>query len=107
MVPIDFLGFHADVAPSLVAIGLIAAGFLFVSIAKLYGFFFMRGPRHHRMGSSMSTVKAEVTEWAGKQGYVRAGGELWKAQSKQSLSVGDQVRIAHVDGLVVTVKRKH
>lgn len=106
MVSLEGLGFGSEITPLMLSIGLVASGFLIVSLAKLYGFFFMRGPRHHRVGSSMSNVKAEVTEWAGGEGYVLADGELWRARSKQALSAGDQVRISQMDGLVVTVKRK-
>ncbi len=59
-----------------------------------------------RVGEIMQNTRAEVTEWSGKEGYVRADGELWRAQAKHVLQVGDEVVVMRVDGLKLEVKPK-
>ena len=54
----------------------------------------------------MNVTRAEVTEWSGKEGYVMAGGERWRAISNDALQPGDQVAVAAMDGLVLRVKKK-
>ncbi|PQA88145.1 NfeD family protein [Hyphococcus luteus] len=89
---------------------LLLAGFAAISIAKIYGLFFMRWKSPYRMGQSMNVQHAEVVEWtespAGGEGYVKAGGELWRATSKDSLKPGDEVKVAAVNGLTLSVTRK-
>jgi len=84
----------------------VAAGFALVALAKLYGLFFMRWKTPFRVGEAMNVRRAEVVEWHGGEGQVRAGGELWRAMSTDDLAPGDQVTVAAVDGLLLKVKRK-
>lgn len=84
----------------------VAAGFGVVALAKVYGLFFMRWKTPFRVGESMDARHAEVVEWNGKEGRVRAGGEVWRATSTDELAPGDEVTVAAVDGLLLEVKRK-
>lgn len=81
-------------------------GFGAVAAAKLYGLIFMRWKTPFRVGEAMNVNRAEVVEWAGEEGYVSAGGELWRATSKDALAPGDKVSISAVDGLSLKVKRE-
>jgi membrane-bound ClpP family serine protease len=49
--------------------------------------------------------RADVVEWSGREGYVRAGGELWRATSAEPLQPGERVRVARTRGLVLEVKK--
>jgi membrane protein implicated in regulation of membrane protease activity len=42
----------------------------------------------------------------GHAGRVAAHGEVWHATSAESIPEGATVRISHVDGLLLTVRRK-
>lgn len=81
------------------------AGFAIVAAAKLYGLLFMRWKTPFRVGDAMNVNHAEVVEWSGDKGYVSAGGELWRASSKDALTPGDAVAIVSVDGLSLKVKK--
>lgn len=84
----------------------VLVGFGIVALAKLYGLFFMRWKTPFRVGEAMNVRRAQVVDWKGGEGHVRAGGELWKATSTDELAPGDQVTVAAVDGLLLKVKRK-
>lgn len=88
-------------------IGLLALGlgFVIAAAAKLYGFVFMRWKTPFRVGEAMNVRRAEVTEWSDGEGYVSAGGELWRATSNDQLAAGDKVNVASVNGLLLTVKK--
>lgn len=81
-------------------------GFGVVAAAKFYGLICMRWKSPFRVGEAMSVNRAKVVEWSGEEGYVSAGGELWRAASKDSFSPGDNVAISAVNGLLLTVKRQ-
>jgi membrane-bound ClpP family serine protease len=81
-------------------------GFAAVALAKIYGLFFMRWKTPFRVGEAMNVSRAEVVEWSGDKGYVSAGGELWRATSKDALAPGDEVSIAAVKGLLLSVTKK-
>lgn len=50
------------------------------------------------------TLNAGVVEiWDGRSGYVRIGGELWKAEAKVALAPGDSVKVARKDGMLLRV----
>ncbi len=80
------------------------AGFGAVALAKLWGLFFMRWKTPFRVGETMDVQRAEVVEWSGNEGYVSAGGELWRAVSSDRLAAGDFVKIRAVNGLLLTVE---
>ena len=46
---------------------------------------------------------AEVIEWHGRKGRVRAHGEIWKAQAGEGFKPGQTVRVSEVDGLTLIV----
>lgn len=84
----------------------VLAGFALVAAAKIYGLFFMRWKTPYRIGDAMNVQHAEVVEWRDGEGYVTAGGELWRAVSKDALQPGDAVTVASVSGLTLSVTRK-
>lgn len=83
------------------------AGFGAIALAKLYGLFFMRWKTPFRVGEAMNINRAQVVEWSGEEGYVSAGGELWRAESKDALKPGDKVAISTVNGLLLKVKKQN
>ncbi len=101
---IEITGLPAD--PMKFAFLAVLIGFGLVAAAKVYGLVFMRWKTPFRVGEAMNVRRAEVTDWDGKEGYVCAGGEQWRAKSNDQLSPGDQVTIAAVDGLMLRVKKK-
>lgn len=101
---IEFVGLPSD--PVRFAVLAIFAGFAAVAVAKIYGLFFMRWQSPFRVGETMTRERGEVVDWSGNEGYVRAGGELWRATSGAQLSVGDKVTVAAVDGLMLRVEKK-
>lgn len=82
-------------------------GFGAVALAKLWGLFFMRWKTPFRVGETMDVQHAKVVEWTGNEGYVSAGGELWRAISTDGLAAGDCVKIRAVNGLLLTVEHVH
>ena len=66
----------------------------------------MRWKTPYRIGDAMNVQHAEVVEWRDGEGYVTAGGELWRAVSKDALQPGDAVTVASVSGLTLSVTRK-
>ena len=85
---------------------MIVAGFAAVAAAKLYGLLFMRWKTPFRVGEAMNVNHAEVVEWADGKGYVSAGGELWRATSKDPLAPGDQVAVNTISGLTLSVTKR-
>jgi membrane-bound ClpP family serine protease len=81
------------------------AGFAIVAAVKVYGLLFMRWKTPFRVGDAMNVNHAEVVEWGDGKGYVSAGGELWRASSKDELQPGDAVAIDSVNGLSLNVKK--
>lgn len=81
------------------------AGLAAVAAAKIYGLLFMRWKTPFRVGEAMNVNRAEVVEWADGEGYVSAGGELWRATSSEPLTPGDTVAVLSVDGLTLQVKK--
>ena len=58
-----------------------------------------------RVGQRWGDEPVLVKEWSGKSGYVDAGGERWRAVSKQALQPGDHVVVARVKGLTLEVRK--
>lgn len=96
--------------PTQLAAYAVLAGFALAIAAKVFSLLFMRWKTPFRVGQDMNVQHAEVVEWAdgpkGGEGYVDAGGELWRATSKDKLSPGDPVTVSAVSGLTLAVKRK-
>ncbi len=51
----------------------------------------------------MIDSRAEVIDWQGRKGRVRAHGEIWRAEADQELPPGQAVRVTDIDGLTLTV----
>lgn len=47
----------------------------------------------------------QVLEWTSPEGYVHVDGERWHARSKDPLEPGDEVKVTHVEGLTLVVKK--
>lgn len=60
-----------------------------------------------RVGAqSMRGGSAEILDWSERSGHVLAQGERWRAQSDEPLGIGDEVEIADVKDLILTVRRR-
>lgn len=60
----------------------------------------------YRVGDRFGDEPASVTDWSDGRGYVSAGGEIWRAVSKEALKPGDEVIVAKVKGLTLDVKKR-
>ncbi len=98
--------FGSPVSPPMFIALASLVGFGAVALAKIYGLFFMRWKTPFRLGKAMNVSRAKVVEWADDKGYIMADGELWRATSRDALNPGDNVKIAAIDGLLLTVKKK-
>lgn len=93
----EVAGIAAAIVP--VAILLVAALILALGFAQR-----AREPTH-RVAELFGDERVEVVEWAGREGYVRAGGELWRARSAAVLAPGDKVKVDRIDGLIAEVSK--
>ena len=60
-----------------------------------------------RVGAqAMRGSSAEILDWSEHAGHVLAQGERWRAQSDETLGIGDEVEIADVKDLTLTVRRR-
>lgn len=87
---------------------LLAAVFVAVTAAgaaALLAFAFLQRAQRpaHRIGEHWGGEHVDVVEWSGGEGYVRAGGELWRAISAAPLAPGARARVLRTDGLVLEV----
>lgn len=56
------------------------AGIILVAVVKLlWGMALWARKSDHRVGDRWGDEPVEVVEWSGRDGYVNAGGELWRA----------------------------
>lgn len=101
---IEFEGLPPD--PNAFILTAFVAGFGVVVAAKLFSLVFLRPKTPFRFGEAMSVDRARVVEWSAEGGYVSAGGELWRAASKDALKPGDKVAISAVNGLLLNVKKQ-
>lgn len=85
---------------------LVLGGVVFVVIKVVWGAALLGRKTSHRVGDSMQNTRAVVVDWSGGQGAVRAGGELWRAVSRDALAPGDAVAVTRVDGLTLEVRKK-
>jgi membrane protein implicated in regulation of membrane protease activity len=57
----------------------------------------------YQLGDELTPDAGVVEIWHGRSGYVRVGGELWKAEAKAILAPGDAVKVARKDGMLLRV----
>jgi len=98
-------GFSA-LPPQAVVVALVMAGVVALAAVKLlWGMAQWTQAPQHRVGERWGDEPVEVVEWTGETGYVRAGGEMWRARSRDALAVGDRVKVARMNGLVLDVRK--
>ena len=85
--------------------GAFGAVVLFAAIKLVWGVSQWAKKPQHRVGDRWGEEHVEVTEWRGGAGYVSAGGELWRAVSKDDLRPGDRVTVSKVKGLTLEVRK--
>ena len=56
-----------------------------------------------QLGDEFTSDAGVVEIWDGRSGYVRVGGELWRAEAKAPLAPGDAVKVAKKDGMLLRV----
>lgn len=56
-----------------------------------------------QLGDEFTADAGVVEIWDGRSGYVRVGGELWRAEAKAALAPGDAVKVARKDGMLLRV----
>lgn len=89
-------------------IAAVAGAIVFVSLVILLGFLITQNDRrtNFQLGDNMRAERAVVVEWGqngANEGYIRSGGELWRAVSKETLAPGDRVTVTRKDGLLLEV----
>lgn len=83
--------------------GAVAASAAF--FAGVLGFALRARRRPVRTGAEeMIGSTGEVESWADGTGHIRVHGEVWAAQSKQSFTIGQKVRVVGLAGLTLTVE---
>ncbi|HMB48224.1 MAG TPA: nodulation protein NfeD [Afifellaceae bacterium] len=90
-----------EISPVLIgSVAAVSAG-LFLFVIMLL----MRARQRHVVSGpeEMIDSRAEVIDWAGRNGHVRAHGEIWKAHGDQEFPAGQTVRVSAIDGLTLTV----
>lgn len=86
--------------------GVLGAIIAFTAVKLFWGVSQWAKKPQHRVGDRWGEETVEVTEWAqGGKGYVLAGGELWRAISKDALAPGDRVYVQKVKGLTLEVRK--
>ena len=96
-----FYGMPVDM-PMLVTLGIVG---LAVLLGSLY---FVRLAFKTRKSAGAETLigaVAKVVEWNDGIGRVHVDGETWAAQGPSSLSIGDAVRVAGRNNLVLTITK--
>lgn len=93
-------------SPQAVAAAVFLAGVVaLVAVKLVWGMALWAKKSDHRLGARWGSETVEVVEWSMGSGYVRAGGELWRATSADDLGPGDRVKVAKTRGLVLDVKK--
>lgn len=96
---------EATLSPLAMVVAAVMAGIVLIAAIKLlWGMALWAKRSEHRVGDRWGEEAVEVVEWSGREGYVRAGGELWRATGAQALRPGDRVRVARTRGLSLEVK---
>ncbi len=92
-------------SPAGIAALILAGIVVFAAVKLLWGMALWFQPSRFRLGQQMQGEDITVTEWSGREGYVDAGGELWRAMSKDALAPGDRVTLSKVKGLTLEVRK--
>jgi membrane protein implicated in regulation of membrane protease activity len=92
-------------SPAGIAALILAGIVVFAAVKLLWGMALWFEPNRFRLGQQMQGENITVTEWSGTEGYVDAGGELWRAVSKDALATGDRVTLSKVKGLTLEVRK--
>lgn len=92
-------------SPQALVVAIVLLGLVVLAAVKLlWGMALWTKKSDHRVGDRWGGEHVEVVEWTGAEGYVRAGGELWRAHSKDQVAAGDAVRVLRMDGLILEVR---
>ena len=60
-----------------------------------------------RVGAqAMRGLPAEILDWSGDEGHVRAQGERWRAEGDEAFAPGESVEVAGVKDLTLLVRRR-
>ncbi|MBB5517717.1 NfeD family protein [Amphiplicatus metriothermophilus] len=88
------------------AAGVVCAGaILFLAVVLGWGAALGGESGDHRIADEWGGERVTVTEWSGAEGYVRAGGELWRARAAAPLAPGEEVEVVRRAGLVLEVRK--
>ena len=85
--------------------GFLAAIVAFAAVKLFWGVSQWAKKPQHRVGDRWGEEVVEVSEWSDGKGYVSAGGELWRATSKDALRPHDRVYVTKVKGLTLEVRK--
>ncbi len=88
-----------------VAVALFGGIIAFAALKLLWGAALWTRRTPHRVGDRWGAELIEVKEWSQGKGYVMAGGELWRAASKDALAPGDRVTVLKSKGLTLEVRK--
>lgn len=88
-------------------VGSVAGAIVAAALALVFMFRLTQGARHteYQLGDDFGDARAVVESWSAGSGYVRVGGELWRAEGRAEFSPGDPVRVAGKRGMLLRVKR--
>ncbi len=93
-------------ALAIAAAAAFAATLLAAALVLVWGIAQRAQKPEHRVGERFGGERVEVVEWTGTEGYVLAGGELWRAASRDALEPGEKVTVVRMDGLVLEVSKQ-
>lgn len=96
----DIIG-RLDWASIAIQAGLIAAAF--IALGALAMATQAARKTGYQLGEEFTPDAGVVEIWEGRAGYVRVGGELWKAEAKVALAPGDAVKVARKNGMLLRV----
>jgi membrane-bound ClpP family serine protease len=94
-----------ELSPKTVLIALCVGAVFFTAVKLAWGMTQWGRKTSYRLGDRWGDEPVEVTEWANGEGYVSAGGELWRAASSDALKPGDMVIVSKTKGLTLDVRK--
>lgn len=86
-------------------IAIVAGAVAMIALLVAMAFTQRRGVGDYRLGDRFGAEPASVSQWRGDRGEVYAGGELWRARSREALSAGDAVEVIRAEGLTLVVRK--